>query len=86
MVALQAGPIRVELLTAEVQRDIDGAVALFLGTVRDHNQGRRVLHLEYDAYPEMALKELEAIEREAVERFRRVAHRPGPSHGSIGDR
>jgi molybdopterin synthase catalytic subunit len=37
-----------------VRRDEAGAVALFYGVVRDYNAGRRVLYLEYDAYPEMA--------------------------------
>jgi molybdopterin synthase catalytic subunit len=33
----------------------DGAVCLFVGVVRDENRGRTVLHLEYEAYEEMAL-------------------------------
>ena len=47
-------PIDTAALLAEVQTDADGAVALFLGTVRDHNQGREVTRLEYSAYEEMA--------------------------------
>ena len=38
-----------------VRRDDAGAVALFYGVVRDHNRGRKVMHLEYDAYPEMVI-------------------------------
>jgi len=38
-----------------------GAVVVFLGTVRDHSRGREVKSLEYDIYPEMALRELSAI-------------------------
>lgn len=46
-----------------------GAVALFYGVVRDNNMGRRVLHLEYDAYPEMATKMMRQIAEEAMERW-----------------
>ena len=81
MVRLQEGPIRVEELIGAVRGDGDGAVALFLGTVRDHNAGRRVLRLEYSAYAEMAEAEMAALESEARSRFdiSRVAlvHRRG---------
>lgn len=81
MVRLQPEPIRVEDLVAEVRRDADGAVAVFVGTVRDHNAGRRVLFLEYEAYAGMAEAEMARIEREAIARFgvSRVAivHRTG---------
>ena len=46
-----------------------GAVVTFLGLVRDHNQGRRVLHLEYDAYEPLALRGLDRIVAEAGERW-----------------
>ena len=52
-----------------VRRDDAGAVALFYGVVRDHNRGRRVMHLEYDAYPEMATKVMRQIAAEVKERF-----------------
>jgi molybdopterin synthase catalytic subunit len=58
---LQVEPIRPEDLLATLRSPADGAVALFLGTVRDHNAGRRVLYLEYHAYPEMAVAEMERI-------------------------
>ena len=47
----------------------DGAVALFLGIVRDHHEGRRVVRLEYQAYPEMALQVMRRIAAEARSRF-----------------
>ena len=81
MVRLQAEPIRLEKLCDEVRADADGAVALFVGTVRDHNKGRRVLYLEYEAYAAMAEAEMQRIEDEVRERFAvsRVAlvHRTG---------
>lgn len=42
-----------------------GAVASFLGLVRDHNQGRRVLHLVYEAYEPLADRALQHIVDEA---------------------
>jgi len=43
-----------------------GAVATFVGLVRDNNLGRKVLHLEYEAYEPLAIKALEQICGEAV--------------------
>lgn len=40
-----------------------GAVATFTGVVRDHNQGKEVVRLEYEAYPTMVLRTLERIVR-----------------------
>ena len=69
MVRLEAEPIRVERLVAAVAGPAEGAVALFLGTVRDHNAGRRVERLEYHAYAGMAEAEMARIEAEALDRF-----------------
>jgi molybdopterin synthase catalytic subunit len=58
-----------------------GAVTTFIGLVRDHNGGRRVLRLDYEAFEPLALKAFEQIEREARDRwpFARLAihHRIG---------
>ena len=43
----------------------DGAIATFSGLVRDHNQGRRVEFLVYEAYEALAVRTLERIVREA---------------------
>lgn len=53
----------------DVARAEDGAVLLFLGVVRNHNEGRDVDHLEYDAYVPMAEGTLDTIVREASERW-----------------
>ena len=47
----------------------DGACVLFLGVVRDHNEGKDVLGVEYETYRGMAEKTLAAIAREVEERF-----------------
>ena len=81
MFRLQSEPIRAEQLAVDARGDADGAVALFLGTVRNHNRGRDVVQLEYHAYPEMAGAEMARIEAEALERFQvsriAVVHRVG---------
>ncbi len=81
MVRVQREPIDGQALIRSVQTDGDGAVALFLGTVRDHNKGRKVIGLEYSAYEEMALQELERVRDQALERFEisaaAVVHRLG---------
>lgn len=41
-----------------------GAVSVFLGTVRDINDGRSVTGIDYEAYEAMAVKELEAVAEE----------------------
>jgi len=61
MIRLQRDPVRIEPLLEAVRSDADGAVALFLGCVRDHNAGERVLYLEYEAYEPMAERELRRI-------------------------
>ena len=47
-----------------VRSDADGAVCVFLGVARKYSRGREVVHLEYEAYPEMAEKKLAEIEDE----------------------
>jgi molybdopterin synthase catalytic subunit len=56
-------------VTAAVARRADGAVASFLGLVRDHNAGRRVLWLDYEAFVPLAMKAFEQIGTEAAARW-----------------
>ncbi len=56
-------------LVREVARSAHGAIVLFLGVVRDVNDGRAVAGIEYTAYEAMACSELRAIAREAADRF-----------------
>jgi molybdopterin synthase catalytic subunit len=80
-VRLQAEPLDLGSLLAFVQSPSLGALAVFLGTVRDHHAGRTVRYLEYEAYPEMAEAELRKIAEEARARFQvarvAIAHRTG---------
>ncbi len=61
------------LLRAELTDPASGGFALFEGWVRNHNAGREVQRLEYEAFEELAIKEGERIVRAAIERFG-VAH------------
>ena len=74
-------PIDATALGNLVLTDADGAVCVFLGVARKYSRGREVVHLEYEAYPEMAEKKLAEIGDELREKFgvERVAifHRTG---------
>jgi molybdopterin synthase catalytic subunit len=65
----------------------DGAVVTFLGLVRNHNAGRRVTHLEYEAFELLAVKTFERIAAEAAERWpdARVAVRHRVGRLEIGE-
>ncbi len=63
------GPIRLDELTAFVADPGAGAMATFVGTTRDTNEGRRVIRLEYECYPGMAEREMEKIGQEVLERW-----------------
>jgi molybdopterin synthase catalytic subunit len=63
------GPIDVAPLLAAAAHPACGAVNLFLGTTRDHHDGRAVLRLEYEAHEGMAREALATLERLACERF-----------------
>lgn len=58
------GPVSLDPLVASVARNTSGAVATFLGIVREFARGRQVSSLEYDAYPEMATAKMRQIGEE----------------------
>jgi MoaE-MoaD fusion protein len=59
----------------------DGAAVVFEGIVRNHTRGRRTMYLDYEAYEEMALKQLETLAEQAVTEFKvrdiAIVHRLG---------
>ena len=71
----------VEVATLRAQDSGVGAVATFIGTVRDRNDGSPVRSMELEHYPGMTEKSIEAMIDEAMERFDilcvRVVHRVG---------
>jgi molybdopterin synthase catalytic subunit len=84
---LSESPFEPADLLASIRRDGDGGLALFVGVVRDHNDGRRVTHLEYSAYIPMAEKELDRIAAELATAWpgARVAFRHRLGSLSVGD-
>jgi molybdopterin synthase catalytic subunit len=80
-IRLQREPIDAGLLVAAVKDGEAGAVVVFDGIVRNNTRGRRTLHLDYESYEAMALSQMQALARDAQQRFgvRRVAlvHRLG---------
>jgi MoaE-MoaD fusion protein len=83
-IALVQEPINPSAILREIKAGADGAVCLFDGIVRDNTRGRATLHLDYEAYDEMALKQMHLLRSEAIGRFgvRDVAivHRLGRLH------
>jgi molybdopterin synthase catalytic subunit len=71
--AITPSVLTVDALAAETARLVSGAgegcgaVTTFVGLVRAHHQGRRVLYLEYEAYEALALKSFAQIQDEAAE-------------------
>jgi MoaE-MoaD fusion protein len=62
-------PIHAEALVAAAKQGEDGAVIVFDGIVRNNSRGRQTLYLDYEAYEEMAVKQMGELAREAITRF-----------------
>ncbi len=67
--AIVDGPIDIAALPGEVSSHANGAVLLFVGTVREVNDGRQVSGMEYSAYRSMAEREMALIAGEAAAMF-----------------
>jgi molybdopterin synthase catalytic subunit len=75
-------PIDLNELVRFVTDPEAGAIATFIGTTRNNNEGRKVIGLDYEAYPEMAEKELARIGEDAKKNWpicrMAISHRLGP--------
>jgi molybdopterin synthase catalytic subunit len=75
-------PIDLDELVRFVTDPEAGAIVPFIGTTRNHNDGRKVIALDYEAYPEMAEKELARIGADAAKKWpicrMAIVHRLGP--------
>lgn len=67
--ALTLEPIDGPKFIANAKQGEDGAVVVFDGIVRNHTRGRKTLHLDYEAYEEMAAKQMEELARQARSQF-----------------
>lgn len=81
LIELVDTPLDARRLEAAVVTSGAGAICTFTGVVRDTSRGRSVTHLEYEAYGEMAEKQMHAIAAEIAERWPEarvaMAHRTG---------
>jgi molybdopterin synthase catalytic subunit len=81
MIVVTEKAIEPREVEAVVGKDTNGAVVTFMGTIRGHSEGKRVLYLEYEAHEEMAREKLEEVAREIRERWQlediSVIHRVG---------
>jgi molybdopterin synthase catalytic subunit/molybdopterin converting factor small subunit len=68
-VELVTSPIDSVAIQNEMKASSDGALCVFDGVVRDNTRGRATLHLEYEAYEEMALRQMHELRTEAISRF-----------------
>jgi len=62
-------PIDLAGIQAEIKAGGDGAVCVFDGIVRDNTRGRATLHLDYEAYEEMAMRQMAELRVAAIEKF-----------------
>jgi molybdopterin synthase catalytic subunit len=69
MFYISEDPIDVEGLLANVKDDSAGATILFLGTIRNHNEGYDVSAIYYEVYIRMAEDAMAKIETEAIKRW-----------------
>eukprot|EP00434_Breviolum_minutum_P027427 symbB.v1.2.024247.t1/scaffold2272.1/size83748/4 len=60
-------PLSLDELMKKVSDTACGAITTFSGTTRDNFEGKEVVHLEYEAYEPMALKEMDRILQEVLD-------------------
>ncbi len=74
-------PIDTLGVLQRIKRGEDGAAVVFEGVVRNQTRGRRTLYLDYEAYEEMALRQMEGLAEQALKQFEvrdiAVVHRLG---------
>jgi molybdopterin synthase catalytic subunit len=68
-IRLLRDPIDPHDIVRALERPEDGAIVIFDGVVRNNSRGRRTRYLEYEAYEEMAVKQLRELAVEAKRQF-----------------
>ncbi|HUV13336.1 MAG TPA: molybdenum cofactor biosynthesis protein MoaE [Acidobacteriota bacterium] len=69
MILITQERIDIDSVIQAVQSPKAGAITTFDGRVRNHSRGKRVKHLYYEAYTEMALTELTSIRESALKKW-----------------
>jgi molybdopterin synthase catalytic subunit/molybdopterin converting factor small subunit len=84
LTTLTREPFDAQALIDAAKNPEDGAVVVFDGIVRNNSRGRQTLHLDYEAYEEMAARQMRALSAEAKSRFGvrhvTIVHRLGRLH------
>lgn len=79
--AIVREPIDTRAVLEGMKRPEDGAAIAFEGVVRNNTRGRETLYLDYEAYEEMALKQMEELAAQALGKFQirevSIVHRLG---------
>jgi molybdopterin synthase catalytic subunit len=79
--SISASPLDEAEVVARVAAADAGGIVSFVGNVRDHARGHSIEYLEYEAYPEMAEREMEKIAAQATQKWPgtrvAIAHRVG---------
>jgi molybdopterin synthase catalytic subunit/molybdopterin converting factor small subunit len=79
--AIVSGVIDTSSLLKAIKQPEDGATVVFEGVVRNHTRSRRTVYLDYEAYEEMAIKQMEELAERALADFKvrdvAIVHRLG---------
>jgi molybdopterin synthase catalytic subunit len=69
LIEITDAPIAADTIVAAMKAGGDGAVCVFDGIVRDNTRGRPTLYLDYEAYREMALAQMQRLAADAITEF-----------------
>lgn len=86
-IQLYDAPIEAAKVEAFVQDPSCGGIVSFIGTVRDSTKGKEVLHLEFEAYEPMAIKEMRKIAEQMMDKWpaKKVSFHHRVGHLKIGE-
>ncbi|WP_286756789.1 molybdenum cofactor biosynthesis protein MoaE [Roseivirga sp. UBA838] len=68
-IVITSEPLNSQLCINSVADNGSGGLVVFIGNVRNKTKGKEVKYLDFEAYEAMALKEMQKIAREAIERW-----------------
>jgi len=68
--SIARSPIDTAAVLARIKQPEDGAAVVFEGVVRNHTRERKTLYLDYEAYEEMALQQMESLAEQSLKEFK----------------
>jgi MoaE-MoaD fusion protein len=68
--SITRNPIDTVAVLARIKQPEDGAAIVFEGVVRNHTRERKTLYLDYEAYEEMALQQMETLAEQSLKEFK----------------